>query len=58
MVIILNQGSPTLLLEGYSPRGQLQPQSNTLEAANQGVWGYLIITGRCVGAGLELKQIH
>uniref|UniRef100_A0A8C1QJE2 Transcription initiation factor TFIID subunit 8 n=1 Tax=Cyprinus carpio TaxID=7962 RepID=A0A8C1QJE2_CYPCA len=34
----------------------LQPQSNTPEPANQGVQGYLIITDRCVGAGLELKS--
>ncbi len=37
-------------------RFQLQPQSNTPEAANQGVQGYLIITDRCVAAGLELKS--
>ncbi len=35
---------------------QLQPQSNTSEPANQGVQGYLIITDRCVEAGLELKS--
>ncbi len=39
-----------------SYRFQLQPQSNTPEPANQGVQGYLIITDRCVGAGLELKS--
>lgn len=39
-----------------SCRFQVQPQSNTTEPANQGVQGYLIITGRCVGAGLELKS--
>ncbi len=39
-----------------SCRFQLQPQSNTPEAANQGVQGYLIITDRCVAAGLELKS--
>ncbi len=37
-------------------RFQLQPQSNTPEPANQGVQGYLIITDRCVAAGLELKS--
>ncbi len=36
---------------------QLQPQSNTPEPANQGVQGYLIITDRCVGPGLELKSV-
>ncbi len=35
-----------------SCRFQLQPQSNTPEAANQGVQGYLV---RSVGLGLELK---
>ncbi len=34
----------------------LQPQSNTPVPTNQGAQGYLIITGRCVGAGLELKS--
>ncbi len=33
----------------------LQPQSNTPEPANQGLQGYLLISGRCVEAGLELK---
>ncbi len=36
-------------------RFMLQPQSNTPDPANQGVQGYLIITDRCVAAGLELK---
>ncbi len=36
-------------------RFQLQSQSNTPEPANQGVQGYLIISDRCVSAGLELK---
>ncbi len=36
--------------EPSSWRFQLQPQSNTPGAANQGVQGYLIITDRCVGA--------
>ncbi len=39
-----------------SCRFQLQPQSNTPEAANQGVQGCLIITDRCAEAGLELKS--
>ncbi len=53
----LDQWSPTLLPgELPSCRFQLQPQSNTPEPANQGVQGYLIITDRCVGAGLELKS--
>ncbi len=37
-------------------RFQLQPQSNTPEPANQVVQGSLIITDRCVAAGLELKS--
>lgn len=40
----LEQRSPTLLLEISAPA-----QSNTHESANQGVQGYCIITGRCVG---------
>ncbi len=36
---------------------QLQPQSNTPEPANQGVQGYLIITDRCVAAGLEPEHV-
>ncbi len=39
-----------------SCRFQLRPQSNTPEAANQGVRDCLIITDRCVAAGLELKS--
>ncbi len=39
-----------------SYRFQLQPQSNTPEPANQGLQGYLLISDRCVGAGLELKS--
>ncbi len=46
----LRQESPTLLLESYCPIDfSLQPQSNTPEPAIQGVRGYLIIIGRCVG---------
>ncbi len=37
-------------------RFQLQPQSNTPEPANHGLQGYLFISDRCVGAGLELKS--
>ncbi len=48
---MIYQGSPTLL----SFRVQLQPQSNTPKPANQSVHCYLIITGRCIWAGLELK---
>ncbi len=39
-----------------SCRFQLQPQLSKPEPANQGVRGHLIITGRCVGSGLELKS--
>ncbi len=39
-----------------SYRFQLQPQSNTPEPANQGLQGYLLISDRYVGAGLELKS--
>ncbi len=39
-----------------SYRFQLQPQSNTPEPANQRHQGYLFISDRCVGAGLELKS--
>ncbi len=39
-----------------SYRFQLQPQSTTPEPANQGLQGYLFISDRCVGAGLELKS--
>ncbi len=42
--------------ELLSYRFQLQPQSNTPEPANQGLQGYLLISDRCVGAGLELKS--
>ncbi len=37
-------------------RFQLQPQSNTPEPAKQGLQGYLYISDRWVGAGLELKS--
>ncbi len=37
-------------------RFQLQPQSNTPEPANHSLQGYLLISDRCVGAGLELKS--
>ncbi len=39
-----------------SYRFQLQPQSNTPEPANHSLQGYLLISDRCVGAGLELKS--
>ncbi len=39
-----------------SHRFQLQPQSNTPDAANHGVQGYVIISDRCVEAGSELKS--
>ncbi len=39
-----------------SHRFQLQPQSNTPEPANHSLQGYLLISDRCVGAGLELKS--
>ncbi len=39
-----------------SYRFQLQPQSNTPEPANQVLQGYLLISDRCVTAGLELKS--
>ncbi len=39
-----------------SYRFQLQPQSNTPEPANHSLQGYLFISDRCVGAGLELKS--
>ncbi len=39
-----------------SYRFQLQPQSNTPEPANHSRQGYLLISDRCVGAGLELKS--
>ncbi len=42
--------------ELLSYRFQLQTQSNTPEPANQGLQGYLLISDRCVGAGLELKS--
>ncbi len=35
-----------------SYRFQLQPQSNTPEPANHSLQGYLLISDRCVGAGL------
>ncbi len=35
-----------------SYRFQLQPQSNTTEPANHSLQGYLLISDRCVGAGL------
>ncbi len=38
-----------------SYRFQLQPQSNTPEPANHSLQGYLLISDRSVGAGLELK---
>ncbi len=39
-----------------SYRFQPQPQSNTPEPANHCVQGYMFISDRCVGAGLELKS--
>ncbi len=39
-----------------SCRCQLQPQSSTPDPAKQGIQSWLTITGRCVGAGLELKS--
>ncbi len=53
----LGQGS-TLLLDRYHTAAQIrfQPQSNTPEPANQGVQSFLIITGRCARAGLELMS--
>ncbi len=39
-----------------SYRFQLQPQSNTPEPANHSLQGYLLVSDRCVGAGLELKS--
>ncbi len=39
-----------------SYRFKLQPQSSTPKPANQGLKGYLLISERCVGAGLELKS--
>ncbi len=42
--------------ELLSNKFQLQPQSNTPEPANQGFKGYLLISDRSVGAGLELKS--
>ncbi len=38
-----------------SYRFQLQPQSNTPEPANHSLQGYLLISDRCVGAGLETE---
>ncbi len=35
-----------------SYRFQLRPQSNTPEPANHSLQGYLLISDRCVGAGL------
>ncbi len=51
------QGSPTLLLESYRPTDfSSNPNQNTPEPANHSLQGYLLISDRCVGAGLELKS--
>ncbi len=54
---VLDQGSPTLLLESYCPADfSSNPNQTHLEPPNQVVQGYLIITCRCIESVLELKS--